>query len=84
MMIFSMEPRFRIGENFGCVFFYDIGNVYKGSIPEFNKKQLQSIGTGLRYHTPIGPLRLDFAFPLNRRKDLDGPVQVYFSVGQAF
>jgi translocation and assembly module TamA len=38
----------------------------------------------LRHHTLIGPVRLDFAVPLNRRKDVDNPFQFYISLGQAF
>ena len=33
--------------------------------------------------TPIGPLRLDVAVPLNRR-DVDDAFQLYISIGQAF
>jgi translocation and assembly module TamA len=84
LMILSLETRFRIGENLGWVAFYDIGNVYATSYPLFNYKQLQSVGIGLRYHTPVGPLRCDIAFPLNRRRHLDGAFQIYFSIGQAF
>ena len=40
-------------------------------------------GLGLRYYTAIGPIRLDVAFPLNRRKG-DKPVAMYFGIGQAF
>lgn len=67
LFIYSLELRSRFGEDFGLVLFYDIGNVYKYAYPEFNKGLLQSTGFGLRYYTPIGPLRLDFAFPLNKR-----------------
>ena len=41
------------------------------------------VGLGLRYYTPIGPVRLDVATPL-RRIDGDPPVQVYISIGQSF
>lgn len=84
LAIFSLETRFRLNENFGGVFFYDVGNVYGNAFPEFSHKQLQAIGSGIRYYTPIGPLRLDIAFPLNRRPHLDSAFQVYFSIGQAF
>jgi len=84
MMIYSLEGRCKFSENFGVVAFYDIGNVYSCPLPEFNKKMLQSAGIGLRYYTPVGPLRLDIAFPLNRRSHHDNAFQLYFSVGQAF
>lgn len=80
----SIELRNRVGEDFGWVVFYDFGNVYKGSWPEFGNRILQSTGLGVRYHTPIGPLRLDLAVPLNRRKDIDSMFEVYFSIGQSF
>lgn len=84
LAIFSLEPRFRIGENFGWVLFYDVGNVYSNALPNLKQKQLQGAGAGLRYYTPIGPLRLDVAFPLNRRHKVDSACQVYFSIGQSF
>lgn len=83
MMVFSFESRFRMTETLGLVGFYEIGNVYGSSTPRFYHKQLQSIGIGGRYHTPIGPLRLDIAFPLDKRR-IDSIVQVYLSIGQSF
>jgi translocation and assembly module TamA len=41
------------------------------------------VGMGLRYFTPIGPVRADVATPLDR--DIGGsPVQLYIGIGQAF
>lgn len=84
IMVFSFEARMRMTETLGLVGFYEIGNVYGGRMPNFNHKQLESVGAGVRYHTPIGPIRLDVAVPLNRRIELDSPVQVYLSIGQSF
>lgn len=84
LMVYSLEARLRVWDPFGVVFFYDVGNVYSQSVPQFNHKQLQSAGIGFRYHTPVGPIRLDLAFPFNPRKHLDGPLQLYFSIGQSF
>lgn len=84
IMVCSFEARMRLSETLGFVGFYEIGNVYKGSIPHFNHKQLQSLGAGVRYHTPIGPIRLDIAFPLDKRKKVDSAVQAYLSIGQSF
>lgn len=84
MMIYTAELRAKATENFGWAFFYDVGNVYKDTIPNFNHKLLQSVGFGLRYHTAVGPLRLDFAVPLNRRPHVDNRFQIYLGIGQSF
>lgn len=84
MFIYSMELRNRIGKDFGLVFFYDMGNVYLDQVPNFKKEGIrQSAGVGIRYYTPIGPLRLDIAFPINKRH-LDHTLEAYFSIGQSF
>ena len=81
----TAEVRFRTNSGLGYVLFYDVGQVFASSLPRFkNHKFLQSVGAGIRYATPIGPIRLDLAFPLQRRKHIDPPFQLYFSVGQAF
>jgi translocation and assembly module TamA len=83
MFIYSLELRNRIGKNFGLVFFYDMGNVYMEPYPDFKHGILQSVGLGIRYYTPIGPIRLDLAVPLNKRH-IDKPIEAYFSIGQSF
>lgn len=83
LVSFSLEARWRPTEKWGGVLFYDAGNVYSSPTPKFDSKLLQSIGVGLRYFTPVAPLRLDVAYPLNRRK-IDPPWQIYFSIGQSF
>jgi translocation and assembly module TamA len=45
-------------------------------------------GAGVRYYTPLGPLRVDVAVPLQRRNGTDGvkgdSFEVYIGLGQAF
>lgn len=82
--VLSFEARLRMTEKLGGVGFYEVGNVYASRIPNPNHKQLQSIGVGLRYRTPVGPLRFDVAFPLNKRKKIDSDYQLYMSIGQSF
>lgn len=84
IMVYSIESRFKLKKNLGWAFFYEIGNVYRKEFPQFDHKQLQSFGCGVRYCTPVGPLRADIAFPLNRRPDIDRGFQFYISVGEAF
>lgn len=80
----SLEMRFRTSGAFGWAFFYDVGNVYSTNVPKITKQQYYSLGTGLRYMTPIGPLRFDVAVPINPRPHIDPHFQIYFSIGQAF
>jgi len=89
LMVFATELRSRLGDKLGWVAFYEVGNVYKAIVPDFNVGQLQSVGFGIRYQTPVGPLRADVAVPLNRRTRPDGSFldrayELYFSMGQAF
>jgi translocation and assembly module TamA len=41
------------------------------------------LGTGVRYYTPIGPVRVDLAFPIERTQN-SGAFQVYIGLGQSF
>ncbi len=80
----SGEIRGRISERLGLVAFLDGGSAFEGNPFDSGEKLLWGAGLGIRYNTPIGPLRLDIGFPLNRRGDFDDPFQVYINLGQAF
>jgi outer membrane protein assembly factor BamA len=96
--------------SFGLVAFLDIGNAYGWFIDENDKPEektfasnvsyfLENIavgsGLGIRYETPIGPLRLDFGFPVygpvagkdklifNRSKPFED-MKIHFGIGHAF
>jgi translocation and assembly module TamA len=43
----------------------------------------EGVGAGLRYYTPIGPIRLDFAIPVVPVRGGDS-FEVYIGIGQAF
>jgi translocation and assembly module TamA len=79
----SGEVRVRITESIGAVAFVDAGTVYSSSVPDFSETLRFGAGPGLRYFSPIGPLRLDVGFPLNPRAS-DDTWQLYISIGQAF
>nr|NGX27662.1 Translocation and assembly module TamA [Chlamydiota bacterium] len=81
---YSLEPRFRIWKPFGIVPFFDMGNVYLDQLPTFKGKWRKSVGIGLRYYSFFGPLRLDVAFPLNRREGIDPHWWIFVSLGQTF
>jgi len=79
----SLELRFPIWRDFGGVFFADAGQVELEPSRLRSDAFLYSAGAGLRYHTPIGSLRVDFGFPLNRPSGVDR-YQLHLSVGGAF
>ncbi|MBU4525102.1 MAG: BamA/TamA family outer membrane protein [Desulfomicrobium sp.] len=81
---FSAELRFRINREYGFVLFADGGGAFSGRNPSEREEYFWGVGTGLRYFTPIGPIRLDVAVPLDRRSGVDDLFQVYVSLGQAF
>lgn len=79
----GLELRVRVTETIGIVPFVEAGNVYEPSLPDLGSGLLYGAGLGLRYYTPIGPVRLDVAVPLDRRPS-DDAFQIYISLGQAF
>jgi translocation and assembly module TamA len=83
MVAGSVELRSRIYGDFGAVAFVDAGNVFNGTTPDFSDGVRVGAGVGFRYYTPVGPVRLDFAVPLDKRS-VDDDFQIYVSFGQAF
>lgn len=79
----SLEARIKITNTIGIVPFFDTGMAFEAQLPNFKQRLQHAAGIGLRYYTPIGPIRLDVAAPLNPRKG-DKPVALYISIGQAF
>lgn len=80
----ALEGRLKVTERTGLVAFLDGGNAYEKRLPDLDQTLRWGAGVGFRYFTPVGPLRLDVAFPLNRRPEIDDRFQVYVSLGQAF
>jgi outer membrane protein insertion porin family len=86
LLIFNSEVRFplKIMKALGGVVFYDGGNVYSAiNLNNFVSNYTNTIGVGLRYSTPIGPVRFDIGKNLNPVPGV-GSVQYYITLGQAF
>lgn len=87
----SAELRVPIWGNLSGVVFADAGNVWNNAW-DFNFGDLRyDVGPGLRYLTPIGPIRVDVGYQLKRIPGLlvDGKPEArrfrfHFSIGQAF
>jgi outer membrane protein assembly complex protein YaeT len=88
LVIFNAEMRVRMLGGLGVVGFVDSGNVFArtGAI---DLGQLRSaVGVGLRYGSPVGPIRVDVGFKVNRRDLVPGSPEKaaiwHVSLGQAF
>ncbi len=79
----GIEARWRFWDDYGIVPFIDAGQVYSSTYPDFSEDIQFTGGLGLRYYSPVGPIRLDFAAPINKRQR-DRALQFYISIGQAF
>jgi outer membrane protein insertion porin family len=75
------------------VIFSDFGNAFgpgKYSDSEVSLSLYKSVGFGMRWFSPIGPLRFEWGFPLDRRKDritgeyIDEPLDFQFTIGNFF
>jgi outer membrane protein assembly factor BamA len=76
LLVHSTELRFPlIGDNLGAVLFHDMGNVYSDisnvsfrfrqrNLQDFNY-MVHSAGIGIRYRTPVGPIRVDLGYGPN-------------------
>ncbi|MEQ1947700.1 MAG: POTRA domain-containing protein [Bryobacteraceae bacterium] len=79
MLFHSTELRFPlIGDNVGGVVFHDMGNVYsdirnmsfrfrQNGVTDFSY-MVQAAGFGIRYKTPVGPIRIDLSYSPNPPK----------------
>ncbi|HMH01594.1 MAG TPA: BamA/TamA family outer membrane protein, partial [Terriglobales bacterium] len=73
-----------IKSNFGGVLFYDGGNVYSAiNLRRFVIDYTNTVGFGLRYNTPVGPVRFDIGRNLNPVTGLNA-TQFFITLGQAF
>ena len=80
----SLELRQRLWGEFGGVLFLDAGTVGREPLlPDFGDTRFGA-GIGLRYRTVIGPIRADFAVPLNASRGESRGYGFYFGIGQAF
>ncbi len=93
----NFELRFPVRNNFGGVLFLDAANVFDQLRFDNRFHLLATAGAGLRYRTPIGPLRIDFAFKLNNflasrleqagtrlEEEANARGRIHFGIGHAF
>ena len=96
MLVLNSEIRFPLWGNLGAVAFLDAGNVFD-RVASLDLGRIRGgAGFGIRYRSPIGPIRVDLGFKLDRGRFLkereDGTLTtdrerltaLHVSIGQAF
>jgi len=87
LLLLNGELRVPVWGDVGAALFMDGGNVFD-RVTEMDLAELRgSVGFGLRYKSPIGPIRFDVGFKLDRHEiggTLEGRRAFHFSIGQAF
>lgn len=87
LLLINSEARIplpMIKEGLGLAVFYDGGNVFPTvGFHDFGSLYTNNVGLGLRYSTPVGPVRIDLGHNLNPVPGVKS-TQYFVSIGQAF
>ncbi|MGB7297083.1 MAG: POTRA domain-containing protein [Candidatus Aminicenantales bacterium] len=86
LLLFNLEGSFPVVSalpDFSIVVFYDVGNVYPNR-SDFDLTGLeQAAGAGMRYRTPLGPVRLELGWNLTAPERKGKPI-VFITIGHIF
>ncbi len=74
LTVLSLEYEKAVFDDWGVAAFIDSGNAYNPG----NILVKTGVGLGVRWYSPFGPVRLDFAVPLN---ESDSSFQIHFAAG---
>ena len=86
LLVFNAEARIPvpIKKGLSIVPFYDGGNIFpRIGFHDFTSLYSNNVGIGLRYSTPVGPVRIDVGHNLNPVPGVSS-TQYFISIGQAF
>lgn len=79
----NIEFRIGLSKSFGFVAFLDGGNVWHKTSDIKLADMKYTSGLGLRYNTPVGPIRIDYGHKLQRAKG-ESSGELHFTIGHAF
>jgi len=65
LLIFNFELRYPLTRRWSLITFYDWGNVFRGVSDISFAGMTNSVGLGLRFNTPIGPVGVDYGYLLD-------------------
>ena len=88
LVILNAELRIPVRGGLGAVGFVDAGNVFAKTTAIDLGAFRSAVGFGIRYRSPVGPIRVDMGFKMNRRDIVPGRLEdrtaLHISLGQAF
>jgi outer membrane protein insertion porin family len=83
MVAGSVEARIDLGRNIEFTLFYDVGYVGSTYVESVSGDTRSSVGAGLRYITPVGPIGFLYGIKLDPEED-ESPGRLHFSIGYTF
>jgi outer membrane protein assembly complex protein YaeT len=88
LVVLNSELRVAVVGSLGAVAFMDAGNVFQRATDLDLGELRAAAGFGVRYQSPVGPIRIDLGFKLDRRELAPGRLErrsvLHISLGQAF
>jgi outer membrane protein insertion porin family len=80
----TIEYTFPIVERVRGALFFDIGNVWESSYQYRFNSICSDAGIGVRLNLPVGPVRLDYGYPLQSVDHAGNSGKIQFSMGYQF
>jgi len=83
LLLFNAELRVPVRSGLRTVLFTDVGNVYKTVSNVSFEEMRPAVGVGLRYKSPVGPIRFDLGFKVPRHA-AESRTEWFITFGEAF
>lgn len=86
LLLFNLEGSFPVISalpDLAMVVFYDVGNVFTNRSDLDLGRLEQAVGAGMRYRTPLGPVRLELGWNLTEPERQGEPI-VFITIGHIF
>ncbi len=85
MMIYNVEYRIPLTKDKSLIglTFFDTGNVWRASEEYSFSDMRKSIGFGIRWYSPFGPIRIEWGYKLDK-KPWESRSKLHFSMGSRF